>query len=265
MRLAGISAFATTTVFESSRMDAAVTDAESEGSAKVMVRLLSPDVMTEGETVKLPVMNAGETTDTVTLGGWPLVPDWTVTPEWLVTRTVNVVVASGLTSAEPLALRVMLPGPLTGVMVALAVAGVKETPSEAVVPAVIVVDGAPEAVKLVITGLALSTCRVPLAVAPELSPAVSVAVSAASPSSRAVVFTSKAYSGAAAATVEAGKFTLPEASVTLRTPEVARAETRTRTVPLRKSAGACPSTPVIATEELAAVPATHFPPDPQTG
>ena len=61
------------------------------------------------------------------------------------------------------------------------------------------------------------------------------------------------------------KFTLAEARVTLRTPEVARAETRTRTVPLRKSAGACPSTPVIATEELAAVPATHFPPDPQTG
>jgi len=169
----------------------------------------------------------------VTSGGWPVVPDWTITPERLVTRRVNVVVTSGLTSAEPLLVRVMLPPPLPLVMVALAVAGVKETPSKAVVPAVIVVEGPPEAVKLVITGLALSTCSVPVAVAPELSPAVSVAVSVASPSVRAVVFTSKAYRGEAAGTVEAGKFTLPEASVTLRTPDVARAETRTRTVPLR--------------------------------
>src|ERR1700730_7207960 len=125
VRLAGISAFATTTVFESSRMDAAVTDAESEGSANVMVTLLSSAVITEGETVKLPVMDAGETTDTVTSGGWPVVPDWTVTPERLVTRTLNVVVTSGLTSAEPLLVRVRPPTPLPSVMVALAVAGVK--------------------------------------------------------------------------------------------------------------------------------------------
>jgi hypothetical protein len=152
-----VSASAITTLPKSSRIDASVTDAGSDGSVKVMFTLPSPDVITEGETVKLPVMDAGGTTDTVTLGGCPVVPDWTVTPERLVTRRVNVVVTSGLSSAEPLLPRVMLPPPLPLVMVALAVAGVKETLSKAVVPAVIVVEVLPEAVKVVITGLALST------------------------------------------------------------------------------------------------------------
>src|ERR1700730_3564633 len=189
--------------------------------------------MTFGVTVKLPVKDAGETTDTVTSGGCPVVPDWTVTPERLVTRRLNVVVTAGLPRGEAVVLRGMVPPPLPLVMVALAVAGVKETLSKAVVPAVIVVEELPEAVKVVITGLALSTCRVPVAVAPELSPAVSVAVRVASPSARAVVSTSKAYNGVAAARVDAGKFTLPEASLTLPTTDGARAETRTRTVPLR--------------------------------
>jgi len=74
---------------------------------------------------------------------------------------LNVVVESGLTSAELLLLRVMLPPPLLLVMVALAVGGVKETLSRAVVPAVMVVEVTPEAVKPVITGLACrrAACR----------------------------------------------------------------------------------------------------------
>src|SRR5438874_13198506 len=104
----------------------------------VMVGLLSPAVIAEGETVKLPVIEAGGTTDTVTSGSCPVVPVCTVTPERLVTRKLKVVLTSGLTSAEAPLVKVMLPPPLPLVMVAVAVAGGEETPSEAGVPAGIV-------------------------------------------------------------------------------------------------------------------------------
>src|ERR1700704_2708887 len=92
-------------------MDAAVTDAESGGSVKVMLTLASPDVITEGETVKVPVMDGGGTTDTVTFCGCPVVPVCTATPERLGTRSEYVVTASGLTSNEAPLARLTLPPP----------------------------------------------------------------------------------------------------------------------------------------------------------
>ena len=59
-------------------------------------------------------------------------------------------------------------------------------------PAVTVVVGAPATVKVVIAGLALSTCSVPLAVADDPSPAVSVEVKDASALGSLVVSTSNA-------------------------------------------------------------------------
>ena len=61
-----------------------------------------------------------------------------------------------------------------------------------VLPEVTVPEAPPATVKTAIAGLALSTCSVPLAVPVVPSPAVSVAVSGASPSASAVVFASKA-------------------------------------------------------------------------
>src|SRR5438132_4078139 len=143
---------------------------------------------------------------------------------------------------------------------------VKEAEIAAVLPAVIVVVGAPATVNVVITGLTLSTCSVPFAVAVDSSPAVSVAVKDASPSASVAVLMSNAYSGGVAAVVDALKLVDPAASFTLCTPLAARAVTKTRTVPLRKSAAVCPSAPTTATDVPAVdVPAMHFPAGPHTG
>ena len=87
-------------------------------------------------------------------------------------------------------------------------------------------------------GRALSTCRIPLAVPVAPSPATTVAMTGTSPSAKAVVFTSNAKSGGAAAALEAAKLVFPEARLTVATPVAARATTSMRTVPLRRSVGA---------------------------
>ena len=63
-----------------------VTEAPSVGAVKVNVPVW-PCSMTFGETVKLPVNDAGWTTDTETSGGCPVLPDCTETPDRLVTRS----------------------------------------------------------------------------------------------------------------------------------------------------------------------------------
>ena len=82
--------------------------------------------------------------------------------------------------------------PLPSLMVAVAPTPENVALIGAALPAVIVVDAPPATMKLEIVGFALSTCRVPLAVAVDPSPAVSVAVNCWSPSANAVVTTSKA-------------------------------------------------------------------------
>src|SRR4051812_14689008 len=118
----------------------------------------------------------------------------------------------------------------------------------------------PPTVKLEMVGLALSTWSVPVAVTLAPLPGFSVAVSWASAFVNLVVSTSKAKSGAGATVADAGNVTVPAVRVTDWTPVLARAVTWTRTVPLTKSAGECPSTPTTAMEaELVEVPAEHFP------
>jgi hypothetical protein len=80
------------------------------------------------------------------------------------------------------------------------------------------------------------------------------------PSGRTIVSTSKAKSGGVAGVDDAGKLVVPEASVTLATPVVARAVTSNRTVPATNSLGMYPSGPTIATAAFCVlVPAMHFP------
>ena len=145
--------------------------------------------MAPGDTVKLPVNETEPTTLTDTLEGCPVVPDCTETPERLVTRSEYEVIVSGLTSSEPLFAIPTLPVP--SLMIAV-VAPVNDALIAAVVPAVIVVEAPPATVKLVITGFALSTCRVPVAEATVPSPAVRVAVRSRSPSASVAVSTSNA-------------------------------------------------------------------------
>src|SRR5439155_10932608 len=118
-----------------------------------------------------PVVDVRWATATDTLGGCPVVPDCTETPERLATTSEYVVSVSGLTSSEPpLAIPTL---PVPSVMVAV-VPPVNDALIATELPAVIVVEVPFATVKLVITGFALSTCRVPVALATVPSPAVRV-------------------------------------------------------------------------------------------
>ena len=65
--------------------------------------------MVLGDTLAVPVKDAGETTPTLTSGFGPVVPVCTETPERLVTVSLYVVATSGLTSTEAPLLRLRLP------------------------------------------------------------------------------------------------------------------------------------------------------------